>query len=277
MGTVRAHNVRIRRALDFAIIGPMKTRGSTILPAVALPPHPPLPAYYSDEGEHERFLRRIFDDTARDYDRIERILAFGTGPWYRRSALARAGLSAGMRVLDVGIGTGLVAREALTLIGPRGTLIGVDPSVGMMQEAVLPGVELVRGRAEALPQSDASADFVSMGYALRHIADLTAAFAEFHRVLRPGGRLLVLEITRPDGRIGTALLKTYMRVVVPVIARFVARERDTAELWRYFWDTVETCIRPNSVLGAFRTAGFEVVERHVELGMFSEYTARKPH
>lgn len=265
------------RSRDFAIIGPMKTLGSTILPAVALPPHPPLPAYYADEDEHERFLRRIFDDTARDYDRIERILAFGTGPWYRRTALARAGLSSSMQVLDVGIGTGLVAREALKLIGPGGTLIGVDPSVGMMQEAALPGVELVRGRAEALPQSDASADFVSMGYALRHIADLTAAFAEFHRVLRPGGRLLVLEITRPDGRIGAALLKTYMRMVAPIIAQLVARDRDTAQLWRYFWDTVDACIRPDAVLEALRTAGFEVVERHVELGIFSEYTARRPH
>lgn len=254
----------------------MNAPGSPIRPAVALPPHPPLPAYYADEEEHERFLRRIFDDTARDYDRIERILAFGSGPWYRRTALTRAGLSSGMQVLDVGVGTGLVAREALTLIGPGGSLVGVDPSVGMMQEVALPGVELVRGRAEALPQSDASADFVSMGYALRHIADLAAAFNEFHRVLRPGGRLLVLEITRPDGRIGAALLKTYMRMVVPVIARLVARERDTAQLWRYFWDTVDTCIRPDAVLAALSAAGFDAVERHLELGIFSEYTARKP-
>jgi len=247
-----------------------------IAAANVLRPHTPLPAYYADEAEHERFLRRIFDDTAPDYDRIEHVLAFGTGPWYRRSALQRAGLAAAAQVLDVGIGTGLVAREALVLIGPRGRLVGVDPSPGMMKQAVLPGVELITGRAEALPQADASSDFVSMGYALRHIADVGAAFSEFHRVLRPGGRLLVLEITKPAGRVGTALLKTYMRAVVPLIARMVARQRDTAELWRYYWDTIEACIAPQDVLGALRAAGFQDVQRHVELGIFSEYTAVKP-
>ena len=246
------------------------------MPGEVLAPHTPLPDYYGDEAEHQQFLRRIFDDTAPDYDRIERVLALGSGPWYRRSALQRAGLSKGSEVLDVGIGTGLVAREALALIGPQGRLVGVDPSPGMMGEVTLPGVELVRGRAEALPRPDASSDFVSMGYALRHIADVNAAFAEFFRVLRPGGRLLVLEITKPAGRIGTAVLKTYMRSVVPVIAKVVAHRHETAELWRFYWDTIEACIAPESVLAALRAAGFEDVKRHAELGIFSEYTAVKP-
>jgi demethylmenaquinone methyltransferase/2-methoxy-6-polyprenyl-1,4-benzoquinol methylase len=242
----------------------------------ALPPHAPLHDYYGDEADHQRFLRRIFDDTAPDYDRIERVLAMGSGPWYRRSALQRAGLRAGDEVLDVGIGTGLVAREAQRLIGPEGRLVGVDPSPGMMGEVSLPGVELVQGRAEALPRPDASCDFVSMGYALRHISDVNAAFTEFFRVLRPGGRLLVLEITKPAGRVGTAVLKAYMRSVVPVIAKVVAHQHDTAELWRFYWDTIEACIVPKLVLEALRNAGFEKVDRHTELGIFSEYTAVKP-
>jgi len=149
-------------------------------------------------------------------------------------------------------------------------------SPGMMAAASLPGVELLRGRAESLPQADASSDFVSMGYALRHIADVSAAFAEFFRVLRPGGRLLVLEITKPSGRVGTLVLKTYMRSVVPTIARAVTRRPDTARLWRYYWDTIEACIPPDAVLAALRQAGFEQARRHVELGIFSEYTAVKP-
>jgi len=239
-------------------------------------PHAPLPAYYGSDDEHRAFLRRIFDDTASDYDRIERVLAFGSGPLYRRSALRRAGLESGAQVLDVGIGTGLVAREALALIGGQGRLVGVDPSPGMMNEIALPGVELICGRAEALPREAASSDFVSMGYALRHIDDVGAAFAEFFRVLRPGGRLLVLEISKPAGPVGTALLKAYMRAVVPAIARLVARRRDTAELWRYYWDTIEACIEPEQVLGLLRAAGFESAKRHLELGIFSEYTAVKP-
>ena len=244
--------------------------------AEVLRPHTPLPAYYADEATHELYLRRIFDSTATDYDRIERVLALGSGRWYRRQALLRAQLGVGAEVLDVGIGTGLVAREALALIGTEGRLVGVDPSPGMMGEAKLPGVELICGRAEELPRRDASSDFVSMGYALRHITDVKTAFSEFHRVLRPGGRLLVLEITQPAGRVATALLKTYMRAVVPMIAALVARQRDTAELWRYYWDTIESCIPPGAVLVALRAAGFENVQRHVELGIFSEYTAVKP-
>lgn len=241
----------------------------------SLRPHALLTDYYADEAGRLRFIRKIFDDTASDYDRIERVLAFGSGSWYRRQALLRAGLLPGMQVLDVGFGTGLVAREALAVIGPQGKLVGVDPSPGMMGQAGLPGVELVTGIAEQLPLPDASCDFVSMGYALRHIADVAAAFSEFHRVLRPGGRLLVLEITKPAGRAGSALLKTYMRAVVPTIARVVAKRNDTAHLWRYYWDTIEACIAPEKVVAALRDAGFKDVKRGLALGIFSEYTAIK--
>ena len=242
----------------------------------SLRPHAPLTAYYRDEAERLRFIRRIFDDTASDYDRIERILAFGSGRWYRRDALRRAGVVRGMQLLDVGFGTGLVAREALTLVGAEGGVVGVDPSPGMMSQARLAGVELVTGIAEKLPRPDASADFVSMGYALRHIADVQAAFGEFHRVLRPGGRLLVLEITKPANRVGTALLKGYMRAVVPTIARVVGHtRRDTAQLWRYYWDTIEACIPPERVIAALRDAGFGDVRRTPTLGIFSEYTATR--
>ena len=245
--------------------------------AAAVRPHALLTDYYADEAERLRFIRRIFDETATDYDRIERVLAFGSGSWYRGEALKRAGLQPGDRVLDVGFGTGLVAREALAIIGPQGQLVGVDPSPGMMAQAALPGVELLTGIAEQLPQPDASADFVSMGYALRHIADVAAAFTEFHRVLRPGGRVMVIEITTPASRLHKLLLKTYMRAVVPTIARVVARQRrDTAHLWRYYWDTIEACIAPEQVMATLRSAGFTDVRRNLVLGIFSEYTGVKP-
>jgi demethylmenaquinone methyltransferase / 2-methoxy-6-polyprenyl-1,4-benzoquinol methylase len=238
-------------------------------------PHRPLPAYYQDEDQHQRFLREIFDDTARDYDRIEAILALGSGPWYRRKALERAGLAAGMQVLDVGVGTGLLAREAQRIIGPQGRLVGVDPSPGMMAQARLPGASLLSGRAEALPVADAQADFLSMGYALRHVSSVQASFAEFQRALKPGGRLLILEITRPRSRLGRALLKLYMRALVPAVARLVARQAQSARLWRFYWDTIDACIEPEQVIAALQQAGFTDVQRHVELGLFSEYTARR--
>jgi demethylmenaquinone methyltransferase / 2-methoxy-6-polyprenyl-1,4-benzoquinol methylase len=242
----------------------------------SLRPHGTLTRYYENKDQHRAFVQKIFDGTAADYDRIEAILALGSGPWYRRQALQRAGLVPGMKVLDVGTGTGLVAREALAVIGPTGSLVGVDPSPGMMAQAHLPGVPLLQGFAEAIPQPDASADFLSMGYALRHLSDVRPAFAEFYRTLKPGGRLLVLEITRPKTRWAMALLKAYMRAVVPAAAWFVSRGSDTPKLWRYYWDTIEACIPPDAVIAALRDAGFADARRHVELGIFSEFVATKP-
>jgi demethylmenaquinone methyltransferase / 2-methoxy-6-polyprenyl-1,4-benzoquinol methylase len=244
--------------------------------STALRPHGALTDYYAGQPQHRQFVQGIFDSTAADYDRIEAVLAFGSGPWYRRQALQRAGLQTGAQVLDVGIGTGLVAREALQVVGPAGRVTGVDPSPGMMGQVDLPGVQLLQGFAEELPVPSASADFLSLGYALRHVSDVRPAFAEFHRALKPGGRLLILEITRPRTRGGMLALKAYMRVLVPTIARLVSRGRQTPQLWRYYWDTIEACISPDAVMAALRDAGFSDVKRHVELGIFSEYTATRP-
>ncbi|MBK9136226.1 MAG: class I SAM-dependent methyltransferase [Betaproteobacteria bacterium] len=244
----------------------------------ALRPHPSMPDYYGEGLAPRRaFLRQVFDDTAADYDRIESMLAWGSGRWYRRQALLRAGLASGMAVCDVGCGTGLVTREALAIVGENGSVLGVDPSPGMMNEAHLAGrAAMVEGRAEAIPRPDASFDFVTMGYALRHVDDVAAAFSEFRRVLRPGGRVLVLEITRPEGALARTLLKAYMHTVVPLLAGIVSRRRGTRKLWRYYWDTIEACIAPPVVQAALEQAGFTEVRRYVELGIFSEYTATVP-
>jgi demethylmenaquinone methyltransferase / 2-methoxy-6-polyprenyl-1,4-benzoquinol methylase len=246
-------------------------------PHSRLAPHPPLRKYYAEEADRRAWVLSLFNRTAGDYDRVERVMALGTGSWYRRRALREAGLRSGMTVFDVGVGTGLVAREAAGLCGDPRRVTGVDPSPGMVRNAkVPPGVRLVSGSAESIPAGDSTADFLCMGYALRHVGDLLVAFREFHRVLRPGGRLCLLEITRPDRPWSQALLRVYMRVMVPVAARLVARHRDTPELMRYYWDTIEACASPPVIQSALVEAGFVEVTRHVELGIFSEYRALKP-
>jgi demethylmenaquinone methyltransferase / 2-methoxy-6-polyprenyl-1,4-benzoquinol methylase len=245
--------------------------------AVVHAPHPPLTQYY--DGEHRRrdWVRAIFDSSAPDYDRVERLMALGSGSWYRRRTLVRAGLATGMRVVDVGVGTGMVAREAARIVGAASLVTGVDPSPGMLANARVPeGVTLIEGPAEAIPLPDGCADFVSMGYALRHIGDLSAAFREFHRVLKPGGIACVLEITRPETRLRMLVLKTYMRGVIPALSWFVARNADTPKLMRYYWDTIETCVPPARVVATLEAAGLEDVKRLVEAGIFSEYRAIRP-
>jgi demethylmenaquinone methyltransferase/2-methoxy-6-polyprenyl-1,4-benzoquinol methylase len=181
-----------------------------------------------------------------------------------------------MRVLDVAIGTGLVAREEVRITGDPRLVLGVDPSVGMISQArrTLP-VRAVLGVAEELPLADARFDFLSMGYALRHLSDLSVTFREFHRVLRPGGRLCVLEISRPRTRFRRAAIKAYMRWIVPAVTRLTTRHADTQLLWQYYWDTIEACVPPETVTAALAAAGFEEVTHRCELGMFSEYVARK--
>ena len=239
-------------------------------------PHPPLKDYYAKAADRGNWVRELFDRTAGDYDRIERAMAFGTGPWYRVRALRRAGLARGQRVIDVGAGTGLTASAAARIVGDPLLVVGVDPSAGMIACAKVPaGLRLYSGHAEAIPLAAASADFLSMGYALRHVDDLAGALQEFLRVLASGGRVCLLEITLPSGRRARAVLRGYLRGVVPLLARLLGRHRDSPALMRYYWDTIAACAPPDAILGALREAGFEQVRRHVELGIFSEYCGRK--
>jgi len=246
-------------------------------PAVAVAPHPDLLAYYANASVKRGFLRRIFDDGARDYDHVERLLSLGKGSQYRREALVRAGLGAGMRVLDVAVGTGLVAREAIGLTGDPRLVFGLDPSPGMMRQAVESlKIAAVLGVGEQIPLASGQFDFLSMGYGLRHLADLARAFSEFFRVLRPGGRLCVLEITAPDNRIARMVLRGHMRCVVPLLTRLTTGRANSQLLWQYYWDTIEACVRPQTVMDGLRNAGFDCVQRHEVFGIFSEYTAIKP-
>lgn len=234
-----------------------------------------LPQYWSDEGTRRKYLDRLFDDTAGDYDFVENLLGLGSGPWYRRTALRRAGLEPGMHVLDVATGTGLVAREAIRIIGPQGRLVGLDPSAGMLGQAGVLAVPLVRAIGEKLPFRDASFDFVSMGFALRHVADLEALFAEMKRVLRPGGTVCVLELTCPANPAVAAPLRFFMTRAVPAVATLWRRREHARALMQFFWDTIEVCVPPERVLAALGTAGLDSPRRSVSLGMFSDYTGQR--
>lgn len=240
-------------------------------------PHSLLCRYYQTEAERSVWVRDIFDRTAADYDRVERVLGLGSGSWYRRQALRAAGLKPGMTVLDIGTGTGLVAREAAIIVGDPQLVVGVDPSRGMVEHAQVPvGVRLVAGSAEAILSPSAAADFLSMGYALRHISDLNLAFVEFLRVLHPGGRVCLLEITQPDAAVARTLLKAYLRGLIPAVAALISGHRDTPELMRYYWDTIAACVPPAAIMKSLEAAGFIDVDRRMTLGVFAEYRARKP-
>lgn len=239
-----------------------------------LRPHPLLLRYYADEAGRRRRVGAWFDATAPRYDRITQWMSFGSGHWYRRRALRRAGLAAGASVLDVACGTGVLAEHARSLVGESGRVVALDPSLSMLLRArERDAGRLARGTAEALPFAAASFDLVTMGYALRHVADLRCTFAEYRRVLRPGGRVLVLEITRPASRAAHRVLAFHLGRVVPALARLGRRGAEARELMEYFWETIDRCVPPERILAALEEAGFSTVERAVDLAVFSSYRA----
>ena len=219
----------------------------------------------------------MFDQAASGYDRAERITALGSGAWYRRDVLRRNGLQAGMTLLDVAAGTGLVAAEGQRLIGPSGRLLALDPSPGMLAELRKKlDIETIEAYAESIPLPDNHVDFVSMGYALRHVGDLDQAFSEYLRVLRPGGRACIMEISRPESRLGQLALRAYIRGIVPFLARLTRNQADVKQLWEYYGETIELAVEPDRILDAMRRSGFVDVECSVTFGIFREYLGRKP-
>ncbi|MCC5863752.1 MAG: class I SAM-dependent methyltransferase [Wenzhouxiangella sp.] len=238
-----------------------------------MPPHPVLSGYYANADSRQARVDAMFDASAPHYDWITAMMSFGSGRNYRAEALRRHGLAEGMSVLDVGSGTGALALIAQDAVGDGGRVLAVDPSAGMLAQARANGVcETVQATGDDIPLDSDSFDLLSMGYALRHVADLEATFREYRRLLKPGGKLLLLEITRPRNRLGFWCLRCYMRGVVPVITRVFRRSPEAQELMRYYWDTIENCVPPETILAAMQDAGFSEVRRHVVMGIFSEYT-----
>lgn len=238
-------------------------------------PHAPLDGYYGDEAKRHRYVVDLFNRSAPHYNTIERLF-FNVGLWYRRFSLGRAGLAPGMRVLDVAMGTAAVARGAARLVGPEGRVYGLDPSVGMIREAqkVFRG-PVTRGVATELPFRDGTFDFVTMGIALRHVADLAEAFGEYHRVLKPGGTLWILEAHVPASGLGHQLTKLMWAKVVPGMTLLFTRNQDAKLLMDYYWDTIDQAVRPEALIDTMKAVGFGPPRYRIAHPV-CEYVARKP-
>lgn len=239
-------------------------------------PHPLLTDHYRSAEEKERFLRKAFDESAPHYESIINWGFFGSGGRYRRQALLRGGLKKGMWVLDVATGTGPTARAAVGIVEDLRKVVGVDPSIGMMRESrTRMPVTCVQGVADHLPLRDGQFDFVVMGFALRHVQSLEDAFREYLRVLKPGGRALILDITLPSNQPAKGLSTLYFRDLLPWMTQRFTRSREATDLMHYYWETLDQMVEPDNVLEALRVAGFQEVRRRVVLSVFTEYEGAK--
>lgn len=239
-------------------------------------PHPAITHRYGSEKEKAAFVRTLFDAGAPYYDGVTGWGFLGTGKAYRRMAQNRAGVTPGMKVLDCAAGTGVMAEAAMRLGVKAADILCSDVSPEMLEVAKKKlSVRTLVASADSLPLKDEQFDFVTMGYALRHVESLESTFAEYFRVLRSGGRVLILEITVPENRFARACFRLYFRDIYPALTRIFTGSRAACDMMRYYWETMEAVVPPESILELLRSTGFAEVRRNVVGGVFSEYTARK--
>jgi demethylmenaquinone methyltransferase/2-methoxy-6-polyprenyl-1,4-benzoquinol methylase len=245
-------------------------------PTQSVPPHTPLTDYYESPRDRNDYVMDIFNKSAEHYDTIEKLFLNG-GILYRRLSMKFNGVSKGMKVLDVAIGTAAVSKGAVKLVGPEGRVFGVDPNPGMLAQArKAVDIPLTRGVAQDLPFASNTFDFVTMGIALRHVSDLKAAFSEYCRVLKPGGTLWILESHVPQKGIGHSLTKFLWKKLIPGLTMLTTGSRDAKELMDYYWDTIDQCVAPELVVEAMYAGGFESARSKLVVpGAFCEYIGKK--
>lgn len=222
-----------------------------------------------DEDRAAR-IRAMFDRVAGRYDFLNRLLTFGMDVVWRRRAVAALSLPEGSVVLDLACGTADLCVE-LERAGHRP--IGFDFAAGMLARARRrTSAPLVRADVLALPVREAAADGVTIGFALRNVVDLPGLFAEVARAVRPGGRLAIVEVSRPD----RALLRlghgAYLRWVVPVVGGALADR----EAYAYLPRSVAYLPPPERLAEMLEGTGFrEVARTQLSAGIAQVVTATR--
>ena len=244
---------------------------------VATKPHPALEPHYKSLKDKQGFLRSAFDAAAPFYEGIARWGFFGSGEWYRKDALERHGLKKGMKIVDVASGTGPTARAALKVVGNPDLITCVEPSLGMLNESKkYLSCRHIQAGAENIPLPDGEFDFLTMGFALRHVNDLVGAFREYFRIVKPGGKICILDVTKPRHYFGRIPFRIYFKHVLPKLTRLFTGSRAAEYLMQYYWDTMDSMVEKEIVISALTNSGFQEVEHKVLLSVFTEYTAIKP-
>ena len=219
------------------------------------------------EGEKAERVRGVFDSVASRYDLMNDLMSLGVHRLWKRFAVELSGVRAGQRVLDLASGTGDLAARLSALVGPEGLVVMSDINAAMlslgrdrMLDAGRVGnVRYAQIDAEVLPFLSGTFDCVSIGFGLRNVTHKERALAEMHRVLRPGGRALVLEFSHPTTAPLKAAYDLYSFQLLPRLGRLVASDEAS---YRYLAESIRVHPDQATLKGMMEAAGFERCDVH---------------
>ena len=229
---------------------------------------PDKPAETTDFGyrnvpadEKADLVKGVFDSVASRYDIMNDLMSGGMHRLWKRYTVQHANARPGHVILDLAGGTGDLAREFARIVGDSGRVVLADINAAMLEHGrrrlvdagVAGNVELAQVDAETLPFDNNSFDRVSIAFGLRNVTAKEAALAEMHRVLKPGGKVLILEFSRPSGAIKPAY-DLYSFKVLPLLGKLVARDADS---YQYLAESIRMHPDQETLLGMMRDAGFE--------------------
>jgi demethylmenaquinone methyltransferase/2-methoxy-6-polyprenyl-1,4-benzoquinol methylase len=212
--------------------------------------------------EKARLVRGVFDSVAGRYDLMNDVMSGGLHRLWKRFAVGQLLLRPGEQVLDLASGTGDLIRLMVDVVGPSGRVLHTDINAAMLAEGrrrlidhgiLTPAIQC---NAERLPFADRSFDAVSIAFGLRNVTDKEAALGEMHRVLRPGGRALVLEFSRPSPLIKLPY-DWYSFNLLPRMGQAIAGDRES---YQYLAESIRMHPDQETLRAMFERAGFERVE-----------------
>lgn len=184
-------------------------------------------------GQHrdkEEYVHSVFSSIAHRYDLLNTTLSFNRDKYWRKFAVGHSGLKAGDRGLDVCCGTGMLALEQARVVGLQGSVVGLDFCDNMLVRA-LENIErtdyrgvikLIKGNAMDLPFPDKTFDCATIGFALRNVPDIRKTIDEMRRVVKPGGKVVSLELAKPSAPVFKQLYYLYFNHMVPLLGRMGA-------------------------------------------------------
>ena len=222
-----------------------------------------------DSAQFAGQVNRMFDRVAGRYDALNSVMTAGLHHRWRERAGDRAELKAGESALDICCGTGDLTLELAGRVAPGGHVVGCDFSEPMLdlarekaRERGADGVRFEWADALSLPYDAGRFDAVTVGFGIRNLADLERGLAEMARVLRPGGRLVVLEITQPTRPPLSTFFSLWFDRIVPLLGSF----SDDSEAYTYLPESVRSFPNPNRLAGLMHDAGIERVRWTVLAG-----------